>query len=211
MDLKTISQIVLAFIASIGGAGAIVIFVGKWLANLSAEAILKKTEFKFSEELEDFKSKLEKKTYISKTRFDLEIDIYKRLTETVLKMVFDTLELFPPWIEHRRKDMDEEKNRLEQCYSVARDSYIKANVSIMQSASFIPKNTYELFTNIRDKCRAQISWFPEFRLSVHNDENIRELKDEYRDCWKRSNELKQELDDLLEKLRNHIAELDVIE
>ena len=211
MDWESVWRIILAAIVSVGGAGVIIVFIGKWLANLSAEAILKKAEFEFDRKLENLKSKLEKRNYISKVRFDLEIEIYRQLSESVLLMVLNSCALFPVGIEHCCPDKDAEIKRKEELCSKATDSYNQANQAIMQNAPFIPENIYELFSDIRNDCRKQIVFFPEFRLWSTSEEWRKELKDEYMACWIRTKTINDKLTSLLEKLRSHIAELDVLE
>ena len=211
MDWESVWRIVFAAVASVGGTSVMIIFMGKWLANLSAEAIIKKKEFEFDKKLEDLKSKLEKRNYISKVRFDLEIEVYRQLSESVILMVLNSLCLFPRGSVYGHSDKKLEQERKRDLHSKAVDSYNLANQSITKNTPFIPKTMYELFTEIRDECRTQIIYFEDFHLIEDSEQYRTELKDEYRACWERTRTIDSQLTSLLEKLRNHIAELDVLE
>ena len=211
MDWESVWKIMAAIAGSVGVAGAIIFFVGKWLANLSAEALLKKKEFEFDRKLEDLKSKLKKRNYISKVRFDLEIETYRQLSEAVLLMAIHSCALFPIGLEHGYSDNDAEAQRKKDIYTEAVDSYNQATQAIMKNAPFIPKNMYELFSDIRSECKLQIDWFPDFKLGRLCEEGIRELRDERKACRERTKTISDKLTFIIETLRNHIAELDVLE
>ena len=186
MDWESALKIVLTAIASVGGASVIIIFAGRWLADLSAKTIIAKTEFEFEKKLEDLRSKLEKRNYISKVRFDLEIETYRQLSEAVFSMVSDTSFLFPHGIGWSHPDEEAELKRKEDNYNKAIESYNNATQSIMKNAPFVPKNIYQLFSEIRDDCQLQIQWFPDFKLNKLSVEVLRELSDVKRECLART-------------------------
>ena len=74
--MEQIWQIVLAIIASIGGAGIIILGVVKFTSDMIAERLSKRYEIKLNKKLEAFKAGINKKTYISRARFDTEFQIY---------------------------------------------------------------------------------------------------------------------------------------
>jgi len=172
--------------------------------------MLKKAELAFAKDLADFQSKLENKNYISKTRFDLEIEIYQKLSEATLQMVFDNNALFPV-LDHPFPDINEEYNRMVKVCEAATYSYNLANKAIRQSAPFIPKEIYEEFCNIRNDCHRQIIMFQDFRLDKMCKELIADSKDQYRACFGRTQEISTKLDDLVNHLREYIAKLDVLD
>lgn len=197
-------ETVLAILASFGGAGIIIMTVSKWLANLTAEKILKKAEFEFSRRLEALRSNLEKKNYISKIRFDLEIKVYRQLSESMIQMVMDNSTLFPYGLARVPRD-EEEKIKVEQDnFNLAAASYNAANLAIVRNAPFIPQHIYEDFNNIRIECKKQLNFFP------YHLEKAEGMGKVLSDCYNRTNEITEQMDRLLEKLRNHIASLDVL-
>mgnify|MGYP000712484425 FL=1 len=87
MNWDTVFKIVLSIVGSVGGAGAIIAFAVKFSANLIADKLKKKYELETTKKLEEYKSKLENKNYISKTRFDTEFSIYRTLSVAFFDMV----------------------------------------------------------------------------------------------------------------------------
>lgn len=200
-------DIVLAIFVSIGGAGAVIVALSKWLANLIAERMLKKTEFEFSQKLEALKSNLEKRNYISKARFDLEIEIYRQLSETVVTMVSDSSALFPFGGAREPKDEKERDRFYRENYSRSTQSFNAANSAINRNAPFIPEQFHKMFTDIADKCRIQLIMFGE--LKIHNpSEGDGQF---YRECCERTKVINDELDVLMAALRSHITSLDVLD
>ena len=204
---NSVWETVLAIFISIGGAGAVIVALGKWLANLTAQRILKKTEFEFSQKLESLKSNLEKRNYISKTRFDLEIEVYRQLSETVVAMVSDNSALFPFGMYREPQNEEEKKNFYRENYSRAAQSYNTANSAINRNTPFIPEQLHKQFTDIADKCRIQLIMFGE--LKIHNpSEGDGQV---YRESCERTKTINSELDTLMTSLRSHIASLDVLD
>ena len=208
--LGTIWGTALAIIASVGGAGVIIIFVGKWLAKLSADALMKKMESEFNEKLEKLKSGLEKRNYISKARFDLEIEVYRQLSEAAFLMAIDLDNLFQ---EFERIYLDKESKRKmkKDNYSKATVSFDRANQAIIQNAPFIPRNTHELFLDVRDECMEQINFFLSHHLEEDSEEYRRDLEEQYLECSNRAKTISDKMDLLIDKLREHIDKLDVLE
>lgn len=74
----------------IGGIGVVIIGIVKFSTSLME----KKMERKFEKEKTLFQSKLDKQQYISRTRFDVEFNIYRNLSQKfgllILRMLADT-------------------------------------------------------------------------------------------------------------------------
>lgn len=79
-----ILKIVLAVLASFGGISGIFFLVVKKSSEIIAERLKKKYDLKLNEELERYKANIDNKIYISKTKFDAEFDIYRRLSKVFL-------------------------------------------------------------------------------------------------------------------------------
>ncbi|WP_394027418.1 hypothetical protein [Desulfovibrio falkowii] len=204
---NSVWEVVLAIFASVGGAGAVIIALSKWLANLTAEKMLKKTEFEFSQKLEALKSSLEKRNYISKTRFDLEIEVYRQLSEAVVTMVTDNSALFPSGAVREPKDEAARNEFYRENYLRAIQSHNTANTAINRNTPFIPEALHKKFVDIADKSRVQLIMFGE--LKFHNpSEGDGSF---YHECCERTNVINNELDNLMAELRSHIASLDVLD
>ena len=104
-----------------------------------------------------------------------------------------------------------EKELKQKNYESAVDNYNAANLAITRNAPFIPKEIYDDFDEIRNACRTQISFFflgveKYVGLEVPDD-----LKKERENCFERTTDINDKLNTLLEKLRNYIARLDVLD
>ena len=185
------------------------IAVSAWLAKLTADHIMNRAELGFSKKLEKFKSELSKKGYISKVRFDLEIQIYQQLSEYTLNMVFDNGLLFPIFT-YVNPDKEEQKKTELANYEKAAESYNMANSAIMKNAPFIPSDIYDKFIEIREECRKQLAMFSILRIrgDGKSDDFVGEqtLK-----CYDRTMAISDKLNVLLSDLRKHITGLDVLD
>ena len=90
MKWDDIWKLVLAVLSSVGGIGAIIVFMVKICSNMIANKLSKKYELKLNKELEKYKAGIDNKTYISKARFDREFSMYQDLCEKNITMVYDT-------------------------------------------------------------------------------------------------------------------------
>lgn len=148
-------KIVLALIASMGGIGTVVIVVVKFVGNHIAEKLACKYEFRLNKELEAFKGAVDKKLYVSKTRFDAEFSIYRELSKSFFEMVKDCSFVFHrmsmgPVGEEERKEYD--KNY----YKAFVKSTTIAEGVLYQNAPFISEELYKEFELILCLCNQQI-------------------------------------------------------
>lgn len=88
-------EIVLAVIAGLGGIGVVFGAVVYFTSKFIAERLQKKYDLKLNEEFEKYKAKIDNKTYISKTKFDAEFNIYRRLSKVFLDFVKNISILIP--------------------------------------------------------------------------------------------------------------------
>lgn len=72
-----IGEIILGILASVSGISGIIILAVKFSGNIIAKRLEEKYSLKLSKELELFKSNIENKKYISRTKFDTEFQIFK--------------------------------------------------------------------------------------------------------------------------------------
>lgn len=89
MTWDDIFKIVLSILASTGGVGGIIVLSVKFASNIIAKRLEERYSLKLNKELEQYKSSLENKKYISKVRFDREFEMYQELSEKNLTMVYD--------------------------------------------------------------------------------------------------------------------------
>ena len=85
-----------------------------------------------------------------------------------------------------------------------------ADNELAGSAPFIPAEIYSLFRDLEIKCKQQLGDFVDFRLRPDSEEYIAECKDEYKEVWKRTRQIQSDLDAIIDKLREYLAQLEVV-
>ncbi|MCB5713887.1 hypothetical protein [Lactonifactor longoviformis] len=189
-----------------GGVGAIVSATVKFTSEKIAERLEKKYESRLNKELEEFKNKLENKSYVSKTRFDTEFSVYRKLSESTVVMVKEVSQLFPRFTRDTRDDYDTYKKKFDS----AIEKTVIAQDSLAANAPFISKDIYNKFDEIERKCKEQIEDFIDFRLRVDCKQYIEERRAEYRNAFKRTSEIQNDWNELLEELRVYRSSLEVV-
>ncbi len=210
--MQQIWQTALAIIGSIGGAGVIISAVVKFSSNQIADALSKKYELKLNKELESYKACLDKKTYISRTRFDMEFAIYGKLSEAFLSMRDATYWLFPSGLDRIPFDDEDKKQFFIDRYGKAGDAIEEAQKVLGANAPFIPTDFYNAFEDIRKLCMQQYN-----RYTLCGDlaserrkqaESTIKMADE---CYQRTDEIFKKHDELIDKLRKYLENLEVSE
>lgn len=210
--MNQIWQTVLAIIGSIGGAGAIISAVVKFSSNQIADALSKKYELKLNKELESYKAGLDKKTYISRTRFDMEFAIYGKLSEAFLSMRDAVYWLFPSGIDHLPLEEDAQKTVFLDRYNKSGEAIEKAQTVLGANAPFIPAEFYNDFEEIRKMCMHQFTrytWCGDLANEKRRQsDGIVRIADE---CYARTDEIFKKYDELIDKLRKYLENLEVSE
>lgn len=205
-------QVAFAIIASIGGAGVIILGVVKFASDIIAERLSKKYEIKMNKELEAFKAGIDKKTYISRARFDTEFQIYRELSERVLSMIECTYWLFPSGFDKLPSDKEEEKKIYIERYKKAGEAISLAQKSIRANAPFIPSDFYTKFEELSQLCSQQYNMFTWCGALRPRPEVFSKAKsDAEDDCWKRTDEIWEKRIELTAQLRDYLEKLDVLE
>ena len=108
--MQNIINIIATIIVSIGGTGAIIVAISRYISNILAKRIEEKYKNKLDRELEEYKGKIneklskldkieEKALYISKFNYDNEFKIYMEIWPRLNECVIKTLRLYPRGIE----------------------------------------------------------------------------------------------------------------
>lgn len=196
-----------ACIVSAGGIGAIIIAVIKFSCKTIAESLSKKYESKLNKELEQYKAGVENKIYISKTKFDTEFQLYRQLSKSFTSMVKNVEQLFPAFT----KDVRDEYEKYKTLHDRALDAIIVAQDELYTSAAFISVDLYNSFFEIETLCKRQLSDFQDFRLRPDAKEFQKDCREAFIETYKRTREIDEKFNKLLEVLREYITRLDVIE
>lgn len=210
MSWETVGQIALAAIISAGGIGGIIIAVVKFSANQIADRMNQKFEASLTKELEKYKVELNKKEYVSKTRFDAEFSIYRELSKAFFNMVRDINTLVPAGYSERPANEDDYKKYLEECWHDSSQSFQIAQDTLVQNAPFISEEIYNDYFELIGLTQLQISAYTQ-RFNVSYFAPQEEKENFTRKDYKRAWEILQKSDALNKKIRNYLASLDVAE
>lgn len=205
-------QIALAIIASVGGAGVIILGIVKFTSDIIADRLSKKYEIKMNKELEAFKAGIDKRTYISRARFDTEFQIYRELSENILAMIEATHWLFPHGLDTVPEDEEKQKELYNQRYKRAGETISAAQKSIRANAPFIPNDFYQKFEEISILCLQQYNMYTWCGPLAPNTGIHSKAKVEAENaCWERTDKIWEKRTELTVRLREYLEKLDVLE
>lgn len=204
-----ILEIVLAVLASFGGVSGIFYLVVKKSSEIIAERLQKKYDLKLNEELERYKANIDNKIYISKTKFDAEFDIYRRLSKAFFDLVKNISILIPAGVVYLPADQEKQRQLDNENYLAAKKSYIIAQVELISNAPFIPERFYNEYKNIQKMCKEQLD---EFDLRSIPSLSTQEEKETIsKDARKITTDINVKFKNLNNEIREYLNSLDVIE
>lgn len=205
--LVDMGYLVSTCVLTAGGIGGIIVTIVKFSSNSIADHLAKKYELKLSKEMERYKASIENKIYISKTKFDTEFAIYRSLSKVFTQMTKETLQLFPTFTKDARDDIVKYKKQHDKVI----DLIVAAQDELYASAPFITENIYNEFLDLEDLCKKQLTDFQDFRIRPDADEFRRDCNKDFRNAYKRTQEIDKKFNYLLSNIRKYITSIDVIE
>lgn len=209
MEVEEIFKIIFGVTASIGTIGAFILFVIKLSAEKIAEALQKKYTLKFDKELEKYKTHLDNKTYISKTKFDAEFEIYRDLSADFCSAVRDISTMIPI-LGNVPVSLEERKKYDVEVYNKAVESVSKAQSTLYGNIPFISNELAERYSEILKLCNRQLSafsrrWSASFMGSYEEKSNLEH------EVYDRTNIINDKFKEIGSLVRDYLSTLDVIE
>lgn len=203
-------KIILATLASAGGISGLIIIAVKFSSNIIAERLSKKYELKMSEELERYKSNLDSKIYISKTKFDTEFNIYRELSKAFFNMVKDINIMIPNGSSTKPFDKDVREKQEKDSYSNAVSSVGIAQDILNGNAPLIPDNFIKEYNELLTLSKMQLYAF-EQRWNVLYIASQAEKEKLGPEEYMRTGEIDQKLNELNNSIRDYLSKLDVLD
>lgn len=208
MTWNDIFKIAVIIIASAGGIGGVIVAGVRFTSDIIAKNLVNKYQLKLNEKLELYRNKLDRKNYVSKTKFNAEFQIYRDLSSAFFDLVVVVSNLIPDgyiMIPKGEKDADELENEL---YTETTKCLERAQDVLNKNAPFIPKGFFDAYDAILHECRIQRNVIREkFNCSnLSPDKGKPEIED-----YKRTGEINQKLHELNDMIREHLASLEVTE
>lgn len=206
--MVSVVEIALAAIISAGGIGGIIIGVIHFSANQIADRLSKKYEAKLSQELEKYKSELSKKEYVSKTRFDVEFEIYRELSRAFFDLVKNINGLISPGLHYKPAQKEDEEKLTNKVLQKSAEASIQAQDALNKNAPFIPAAFYDAFYNILRLCFTQIDVIREKNnvLNFDPQKGVPQMED-----YRRTDEINKKLKETNQQIREYLASLEVAE
>ncbi len=209
MTFEDIWKIVATAVASVGGIGVIITVIVKFCSNIIADKLSQKYELKMDKELEKFKTELNKKEYVSKTKFDAEFKIYRELSLAFADMI-KSINLLVPIYARVPADKEERLEYEKKCYKKSISAIAKAQDTLNSNIPFISEKIYDKYDELLRLSTLQIDEYEE-RFDVFNL-RPQELKEKFSsDAYKRTREINNEWKVLNDIIRAYLAKLDVAE
>lgn len=213
MDIKAIFSVAIAVIGSLGGGGVIVWGLSSWLGKVWANRIMEKERLEFTQQLEDYKSKLaqeldyvgaiqNKALYISKSQYDNEYRIYQEIWDKLYKCIVQTTHLYPVF-----ENVPSDKEGLEaynlEKYHTFIETYNLFSTAIDCYAPFYKEDFYQRFVEIRKICNEIGIIFKTENFDRKYNESYKYVRNEpmCKEDLERTRKYRGELKDLQESLR----------
>lgn len=210
MTWDDILKILAAVLSSVGGLSAVIIFVVKCSSGIIAKRLEERYSLQLSKELEAYKSKVESKTYISKTKFDAEFSLYRELSKTFFDAVKAISIMIPYGVAKYAADPDTRKKQQKEQYDRALQATVCAQDTLKSNIPFITEDIYDLYSDILVDCQTQLDVFEErWNVAVLGHEfgeSTLELAD-----YQRTKIIVDKFNSLNKKVREYISNLDVLE
>lgn len=138
-------------VASLGGAGLIIIGLSSWIGKIWADKLMETQRKQNQKEIEKFKSELhkelellkaknEKMNYMTKTQFDAEFRMYQELSEACIETFISVNSVFPI----------KDKIETEQFIITARENTLIYGRTTYKYAPFLKKELFEKFKKLSE-------------------------------------------------------------
>lgn len=207
IDWQKIAEIAITCIASVGGVGAIIVGIIKFGGDKIAERLSMKYQLQLDKEKERYRTELNKKEYVSKTRFDTEFAIYRELTSSFSRMVIGVCVLVPYGLVSVPLNEDDRKKQEHANYLEAKDAAVEAQNVLHANTAFISKELCKKYNEILELAKLQLDAY----LRRFNVSYLPEERDGYnREDYQRTKELQDKWNDLVDRIRDYLANLEVI-
>lgn len=165
---------------------------------------------KLNKELEKYKSIVENKNYISKTKFDTEFEIYRSLSKTFFEMVKHISVMIPAGFSYQPADEKTRKERDNEIYKLASKACVEAQDTLNSSAPFISEELFNEYDNILKLCKLQLDAF-ERRWNVFYLAPQEEKESFTMEEYQRTREIEKAFNKLNNMVREYLSKLDVME
>ena len=210
MNWEDVWKITVSIVGGLGGITVIFAAIVRYLSDFIADRLSKKYELRLSKELENYKSSLENKTYISRAKFDTEFAIYRELSSDFSDAVLAINIMVPTGLTMVPADREARLELDEKHYEAAVKAIVKAQDSLKSNIPFIPENIYDGYNELLKLFGLQLAAY-EDRFVVTDLRPQSEKETFSRDDYKRTREISEKWITINNKIRKYLNSLEIIE
>ena len=198
-------------VLSMGGAGAIIVSVSSFLANKIAAHLEHKYQLKIEKELEAYKANLTQRSYVTKIQFDIEFDIYRKLSKGIFEFI-TTLYTTVEEKHYPKEDGMTPRQKIEnemRTYKNMVDRAANLQELLYENAAFMPQSIYERYKELIELTTIQF-WVYQERFRDYVDGKI-SLVDRTTEADKVAFEtIETKVEALNNELREHLAKIYIV-
>ena len=210
MNWEDVWKITVSIVGGLGGITVIFAAIVRYLSDFIADRLSKKYELRLSKELENYKSSLENKTYISRAKFDTEFAIYRELSSDFSDAVLAINIMVPSGLTMVPADREARLELDKKHYEAAVKAIVKAQDSLKSNIPFIPENIYDGYNELLKLFGLQLAAY-EDRFVVTDLRPQSEKETFSRDDYKRTREISEKWITINNKIRKYLNSLEIIE
>lgn len=210
MNWEDVWKITVSIVGGLGGITVIFAAIVRYLSDFIADRLSKKYELRLSKELENYKSYLENKTYISRAKFDTEFAIYRELSSDFSDAVLAINIMVPTGLTMVPADREARLELDKKHYEAAVKAIVKAQDSLKSNIPFIPENIYDGYNELLKLFGLQLAAY-EDRFVVTDLRPQSEKETFSRDDYKRTREISEKWITINNKIRKYLNSLEIIE
>jgi len=210
LNWEDVWKITVSIVGGLGGITVIFAAIVRYLSDFIADRLSKKYELRLSKELENYKSYLENKTYISRAKFDTEFAIYRELSSDFSDAVLAINIMVPTGLTMVPADREARLELDKKHYEAAVKAIVKAQDSLKSNIPFIPENIYDGYNELLKLFGLQLAAY-EDRFVVTDLRPQSEKETFSRDDYKRTREISEKWITINNKIRKYLNSLEIIE
>ena len=210
MNWEDVWKITVSIVGGLGGITVIFAAIVRYLSDFIADRLSKKYELRLSKELENYKSSLENKSYISRAKFDTEFAIYRELSSDFSDAVLAINIMVPTGLTMVPADREARLELDKKHYEAAVKAIVKAQDSLKSNIPFIPENIYDGYNELLKLFGLQLAAY-EDRFVVTDLRPQSEKETFSRDDYKRTREISEKWITINNKIRKYLNSLEIIE
>lgn len=162
--------------------------------------------------MEEYKSLVDKKNYVSKARFDTEYNICKEIMVASKNMLDYVYSLFPDKTLESIYGQSVDQNSIKENASLKVAEKIKAFEDLLEGNSpFIPQEVYEEFNELKGMCQANLFSYQcsDVENPFYNSVSDKDREQLISDAYDRTQEIVNRMNTIASMLRQHFQNMDI--